>query len=112
MKLVQLTTYNIRNGGTSVTMINADNINTAVAGDVIQTEDGEMALVKLNFSSETIYIDQDDLRWIVEVSNPKPAPKPKPKPVPKPVPVPVPKVKAKAKPKVKKEKKNESISGV
>jgi len=106
MKLVQLTTYNIRNGGTSVTMINADNINTAVAGDVIQTEDGEMALVKLNFSSETIYIDQDDLRWIVEVSNPKPAPKP----VPKPVPVPVPKVKAK--PKVKKEKKNESISGV
>jgi len=106
MKLVQLTTYNIRNGGTSVTMINADNINTAVAGDVIQTEDGEMALVKLNFSSETIYIDQDDLRWIVEVSNPKPAPKPVPKPVP------VPKAKAKAKPKVKKEKKNESISGV
>ena len=87
MKLVQLTTYNIRNGGTSVTMVNADNINTVVGGEVLQTESGNLDLVKINFSNESIYIDQDDLRWVAEVTNPKPAPKPKA----------APKVKAKAK---------------
>lgn len=96
MKLVQLTTYNIRNGGTTITMVNADNINTVVSGDVLQTESGNLDLVKINFSNESIYIDQDDLRWVAEVTNPKPVPKAKAKPKAKVKAAPKPKAKPKA----------------
>jgi len=96
MKLVQLTTYNIRNGGTSVTMVNADNINTVVGGEVLQTESGNIDLVRLNFPNESIYILQDDLRWVAEVNDPKPAPKAKAKPKAKVKASPKPKAKPKA----------------
>ena len=107
MKLKAITSYNVRNGGTSLIIINWEQVTTVTYGEEIQTTEGNVALAKVTFSSaESVYINLDTLNTLVGGPAPKAKedPKPKSKPVPKPVPVP----KVKAKPKVKKEKKNET----
>ena len=103
MKLKVITSYNIRNGGTSLIIINWDQVTTVTYGEEIQTPEGRVDLAKVNFSSaESVYLNLDTLNTLVG------GPAQKAKEDPKPKPVPVPKVKAKAKPRAKKEKKDET----
>ena len=97
MKLLQVTSYNVRNGSKSTVLINPAQITTVHYGDILQYEEGEVNLACIHFvGAESIYLQLEDLQWIVSIEDPKPVPKP----------VPVPKVKAKVK--AKKEKKNET----